>query len=74
MWSDASGTKGRRAFYSTGEDFESTRDYLYIGPTVVPQLGPATAFSIALPYFITRTAEYIHTKEIPAVEQALLHQ
>ena len=73
MWSDPSGTKGLGAFYIMGEDFKSTKHYQNIEPTAVPQPSPGSAFSIALPHYITKTAEYINTKEMPAVEQALLH-
>ena len=40
---------------------------------VAPQPQPGMAFAISLPRYITRTSEYINTKEMRAVGQALLH-
>ena len=57
MWSDAAGTKGLGAFY-----FDTN-----------PQPKPGCAFSIALPSNLVNSKEHINTKEMRAVEQALLH-
>lgn len=73
MWSDASGTKGLGAFYITGEDFESTKHYQHIEPTAVPQPSPGAVFSIVLQHYIIKTTKHINTKEMIAVEQALLY-
>ena len=73
MWSEASGTKGLGAFYITGEDSEATKDYQNIQLTAVPEPSPGAASSIALPHYITKTTEHINTKEMQAIEQALLH-
>jgi len=61
MWSDAAGTKGLGAFY-----IESY-------PQQNPQPNPGSAFSITLPSRLSHTQEHINTKEMRAVEQALLH-
>ena len=58
MWSDAAGTKGLGAFYTSG---------------IGQQPEPDAAFSISLPSYIARAREHINTKEMRAVEQALLY-
>ena len=58
LWSDAAGTKGLGAFYTSG---------------IGQQPEPDAAFSISLPSYITRAREHINTKEMRAVEQALLY-
>ena len=60
LWSDAAGTKRLRAFYTRGID-------QYSGPE------PDSTFSIPLPSYIVRAREHINTKEMRAVEQALLY-
>ena len=58
LWSDAAGTKGLGAFYTSG---------------IGQQPEPDAAFSISLPSYIARAREHINTKEMRAVEQALLY-
>ena len=76
MWSDAAGTKGLGAFY-IDNTLNLTHPYndkphpqsssIHLGSS------PGSAFSITLPISVTRAREHINTKEMRAVEQALLH-
>ena len=76
MWSDAAGTKGLGAFY-IDNNFNLTHPYndkpypqsssIHTGPSL------GSAFSITLPTSVTHAREHINTKEMRAVEQALLH-
>ena len=76
MWSDAAGTKGLRAFYIDNNlnlahpynDKPSPQS-----SSTHPGPRPGSAFSITLPTSVTRAREHINTKEMRAVEQALLH-
>ena len=73
LWSDASGTKGLGAFYTrskiTGREGQSSPNF---NPeTRIPM--PSRAFSISLPRYLNKNNEHINTKEMRAVEQALLH-
>jgi len=61
MWLDAAGTEGLGAFY-----IESY-------PQQNPQSNSGSAFSITLPCRLSCAKEHINTKEMRAVEQALLH-
>ena len=76
MWSDAAGTKGLSAFYI---DDNLNRTHPYNDKpypqsfSTHPGLRPGSAFSITLPTSVTRAREHINTKEMRAVEQALLH-
>ena len=58
LWSDAAGTKGLGAFYTSGSG---------------QQPEPDAAFSTSLPSYIARAREHINTKEMRAVEQPLLY-
>jgi len=73
VWTDAAGTKGLGAFYidyrPSGEQREKAAHC--IKACRVP--APGSAFSTSLPRHILRKREHINTKEIPAVEQALLY-
>jgi len=73
MWSDASGTKGLGAFYITEHNtgLSSQSPAIIVSQALPPR--PGAAFSISLPHYIFKTREHINTKEIRAVEQALLH-
>ena len=73
MWSDASGTKGLGAYYILGGDWEPRvrSPQTMVAPSHNPM--PGMAFFISLPRYITRTCEHINTKEMRAVQQALLH-
>jgi len=72
-WSDPSGTTGLRAYYY------DTRNSSHHGPcstgTEQPHSSPqsGSAFSIALPRYLARANEHINTKELHALEQALLY-
>ena len=73
MWSDASGSKGLEAYYILGRDKEprvrSSQTMVALSHKPMPRM----AFPISLPRYITPTCEHINTKEMRAVEQALLH-
>ena len=75
LWSDASGAKGLGAFYVQGRQKQpggpESQNQTQRDKFPEPQRG--AAFSISLPRYITRTREHINTKEMRAVEQALLH-
>lgn len=73
MWSDTSDTKGLWAYYILGGDKEPRvrSPQTVVAPSYNPM--PGMAFSISLPRYITRICEHINTKEMRAVEQALLH-
>jgi len=73
MWSDAAGTKGLGAFYMTEHDtgLSSQSPSMIVSQALQPR--PGAAFSISLPHYISKTREHINTKEMRAVEQALLY-
>jgi len=70
MWSDAAGTKGLRAFYINQGELRGGHSTGHMAMPVHSK--PGSAFSIALPLSLTHTNEHINTKELRAVEQALL--
>ena len=63
MWTDAAGTKGIGGYYIPGNSRENERQRLCL----------TWAFALALPRHIENKREHIHTKEMRAVEQGLLH-
>ena len=72
IWSDAASTKGLGAFYIDNKpnlDSSSPKTQT----TAIPQPKPGAAFSIALSRNLVQAKEHINTKEMRAVEQALLH-
>jgi len=72
LWSDASGTKGLGAFYTRPKRGErGGKSSPNSNPeTRVPVPGHST--SISLPCYLNKNKEHINTKEMRAVEQALL--
>ena len=76
MWSDAAGTKGLGAFY-IDNNLNLTHPYndkpYPQSSSIHPGPSPGSAFSITLSTSVTRAREHINTKEMRAVEQALLH-
>ena len=76
MLSDAAGTKGLGAFY-IDNNLNLThpfKDKPYPqSSSIHPGPSPGSAFSLKLPTSVIRAREHIHTKEMRAVEQALLH-
>ena len=76
MWSDAAGTKGLGAFY-IDNNLNLTHPYndkpYPQSSSIHPGPNPGSAFSITLPTSVIRAREHINTKEMRAVEQALLH-
>ena len=75
LWSDAAGSKGLGAYYvdmrqasspERSDNTEYASEY-----SLKPHKG--SAFSMALPRFLLRQNEHINTKELRAVEQALLY-
>ena len=73
MWSAASGSKGLGAYYILGGDKEPRVRNPQSAVALAHNPMPGMAFSISLPRYITHTCEHINTKEMRAVEQALLH-
>jgi len=73
MWSDASGSKGVGAYYIWRTDKRPGDRSPTASALSLHKLMPDMACSISLPRYIIRTSEPIKTKEIRAVEQALLH-
>ena len=73
LWTDASGTKGLGAYYTIGQEEPLAGNSSSPNNPIFTQPIPGRAFSITLPRYITRTSEHINTKEMRAVEQALLH-
>ena len=73
LWLDAAGRKGLGAFYMDSSQLKGgggkpdTRQNFYPTPL------PGAAFSIPLPRYLRRMNEHINTKELRAVEQALLY-
>jgi len=73
LWSNAAGTKGLGAYY------HDPRQFTHKDPTSTSREQedtyprPGSAFSIALPRYLAQANEHINTKELRAVEQALLY-
>lgn len=73
LWSDASRTKGPGAYFTTADRARTEVGTSQGSSIAVSHPIPGAAFSISLPRFINRNNEHINTKEMRAVEQALLH-
>lgn len=73
LWLDAAGRKGLGAFYIAGCQFTRDRETQDTRQTIHPTPLPGAAFSIPLPRYLRRMNEHINTKEMRAVEQALLY-
>ena len=73
LWSDASCTKGLGAFYIDNREAVPLGSNQQASKQVLAQPQPGSAFSISLPRYIYKAREHINTKEMRAVEQALLY-
>lgn len=73
LWSDASTIKGLGAFYISTRMTEPGIETFHTSKISPPHPFPGAAFSMSIPRYISRNREHINTKEMRAVEQALLH-
>ena len=73
LWSDAAGRKGLGAFYMDSSQFTCGGGKQDTRQNICPTPLPGAAFSIPLPRYLRRMNEHINTKEMWAVEQALLY-
>lgn len=75
LWTDAAGSKGLGAFYTYSQLAKPGEKSSGAAPAgrTRPHPLPGMAFSINLPRHLRRTREHINTKEMRAVEQALLY-
>ena len=73
LWSDAAGRKGLGAFYMDSSQFRWGGGKQDTRQKICPTPLPGGPFSIPLPRYPSRMNEHINTKEMRAVEQALLY-
>ena len=73
LWSDAAGRKRLGTFYMDSSQNKGGGGKPDTRQNFCPTPLPSAAFSIPLPPYLRRMNEHINTKEIRAVEQALLY-
>ena len=73
LWSDAAGTKGLVAFYVDNRPDNTEGVKPRRGKELPRKPQTNEVFSILLPRYLRKANEHINTKEIRAVQQALLY-